>query len=103
MNRPNVRQGAIWLALLVPVLLAVLVRWDAGPGREVSDYALYIMHARNILAGRPYGDVGCVLLDGHPFRCPPPYPPGLPLMLAGWFAAFGEHAVSTALLMLVMS
>ncbi len=46
-----------------------------------GDYALYIMHAENIVAGRPYGATGYIF-DPQNWIHPAAYPPGLPLLLA---------------------
>lgn len=49
-------------------------KWD-------GDESLYIMNARNIIQGRPYGDVGFIP-NPRNFINPASYPPGLPLLLA---------------------
>ena len=48
-------------------------KWD-------GDYALYIMHARNIAEGLPYADTGFIPDPTKPIH-PASYPPGLPLLL----------------------
>ena len=92
-----------WLAVLLPTLLVLVLRWDAGPGRDVEDYAHYVLHARNIVEGRPYADIGCLPSRYTHFACPRLQPPGLPVTLAALFATVGEHRLTTALLMLAWS
>jgi len=69
---------SVALAAGVAVFLAGTLRkghnWD-------GDYALYIMHAENIVAGRPYGATGYIF-NPQNWIHPAAYPPGLPLLLA---------------------
>lgn len=71
------------------ILAGVLITGIAGfflstlrPGHNWDgDYALYIMHARNIIEQAPYADTGYVFNSQAPIH-PAAYPPGLPLLLA---------------------
>ena len=99
---PRGARAVPWLLALLPALLVVTIRWNAGPGRDVEDYAHYILHARNIVEGRPYGDIGCINSKYADFRCTP-QPPGTPLTLAALFFVVGEHPLTTGLLMLALS
>ena len=99
---PGSRRAGMWLLALLPTLLVIAIRWNAGPGRDVEDYAHYILHARNIVEGRPYGDIGCINSRFADFRCSP-QPPGTPLTLAALFFVVGEHPLTTALFMLAIS
>jgi hypothetical protein len=47
-----------------------------------DDFALYIRHAQNIAAGRPYSDTGYIYNPAVPIYGPPTYPPIFPLLLA---------------------
>lgn len=91
--RPDASRNAArwlpWLALL-PVALLFVRRWSWEPPAGASDYAQYILHARALLDGRPYGDIGYLY---HPLAWvvgPPVFPPGLPATLAPLIAVFGE-------------
>jgi Dolichyl-phosphate-mannose-protein mannosyltransferase len=54
-----------------------------------GDFALYVMHAQNIAAGRPYAETLYLHNPAHAWISPIAYPPGLPLMLAPLVAVFG--------------
>ena len=80
-GQPSRRAAAVLsvaLAAGVAVFLVGTLRkghnWD-------GDYALYIMHAENIVAGRPYGATGYIF-NPQNWIHPAAYPPGLPLLLA---------------------
>mgnify|MGYP003586561973 CR=1 FL=1 len=47
-----------------------------------DDSCLYILHARNIAQGTPYGDTGFLYDRSDAVYSPRTYPPGLPLLLA---------------------
>ena len=47
-----------------------------------DDFAQYILHARNIAEGLPYGDTGYIYNPANPFLAPRTYPPVYPLILA---------------------
>lgn len=82
--------GSWWNGRDVSAVLAgVLIAGIAGfflstlrPGHNWDgDYALYILHARNIVEQAPYRDTGYVFNPQAPIH-PAAYPPGLPLLLA---------------------
>ena len=54
-----------------------------------DDWAQYLMHARNLAGGQPYGATGYMFNPDAPNVGPPSYPPGLPLLLAPVIALFG--------------
>lgn len=59
------------------------------PGSDWDgDYALYILHAINIVQGAPYAETGYLFNPDSP-AWPASYPPGLPLLLAPVYAVFG--------------
>ncbi|MGH7712553.1 MAG: hypothetical protein ACREOG_14780, partial [Gemmatimonadaceae bacterium] len=90
-----------WLALfLVPFLALAVVHWDWSPATSASDYAQYLMHARAIIEGRPYGDIGYIYNPAAGLIGPPTFPPGLPLTLAPLVALGGVHSPLARLLML---
>ena len=71
----SLRKG-IFLTVLVGVGL-VAFYWSAisealGWG---GDFALYVLHARNLADGLPYGDTGYIYNPQYPSLSPPAYPP----------------------------
>jgi 4-amino-4-deoxy-L-arabinose transferase-like glycosyltransferase len=54
-----------------------------------DDWALYVLHARNLVEGRPYADTGFIYNPAAPFYSPGVYPPGLPVLLAPIYVAAG--------------
>ena len=56
-----------------------------------DDWAQYVLHAQNIVQGRPYAAIGYVFNPDFPNVGPPSYPPGLPLLLVAPIAWFGVN------------
>ena len=54
-----------------------------------DDWAQYVLHARNLVTGRPYPDTGYMFNPDFPFAGPPAYAPGAPLVLLPAVALFG--------------
>ncbi len=46
-----------------------------------DDFAQYLMHAKNLAEGRPYGQIGYIYNPHYPELGPPAYPPGTALLL----------------------
>ncbi|MGH8218503.1 MAG: hypothetical protein ACREUT_08055 [Steroidobacteraceae bacterium] len=75
--------------LLVLALIAAFLFGTVPRGQDWSgDAALYIMNARNIALGLPYGRTDYVPNPANPIY-PAAYPPGLPLLLAPIYRASG--------------
>lgn len=92
---PQQDQGhrpAGWLiaAAVVPFLLLALWHWSLGPGLHADDYGHYLLHARALVEGRPYGDIGFISTAFNPVVAPEAQPPGLPVTLAPILALAGE-------------
>ena len=47
-----------------------------------DDFAMYLMHARNIAEGKAYDETGYIFNDLEPEYAPQNYPPGFPLLIA---------------------
>ena len=67
----------------------------------MGDYAQYILHARALAEGRSYTDTEYMYSTYEPYLGPRAYPPGLPLLLAGFFGVtvgnwFRTYVVSAA-------
>ena len=102
MNPPvvNLRSGArsallrlrpgIVLALVIAAVFCVyLAVITGGMPAQATDWAMYVMHARNILHGRPYTETGYVVQPETLFEGANSYPSGYPLMLVPIYASFG--------------
>jgi hypothetical protein len=60
------------------------------PGHDWGDdFAQYILHARNLAAGKPYAETGYIFNPDHPNIGPVAYPPIFPLALAPLYAVAG--------------
>jgi hypothetical protein len=74
------RKSLLWVLFgIIVVFYAATVR----PGnRWGDDFALYILHAQNIVRGRPYATTGYIYNSAAPQYSPSIYPPVFPLLLA---------------------
>lgn len=93
LDRPGTAAGADRreVAALAVAVIAIVVLHGLllRPGHEWSDdFAMYLAHALNLLAGRPYGDTGYI---ANPWAVPGPatYPPVYPLAIVPAIAAWG--------------
>jgi hypothetical protein len=77
--------------VLALVPFGVLAAWHAGwsPAASMGDYAQYLLHARALLEGRSYTDIGYIYQPETADIGPPAYPPGLPLVLVPILALTG--------------
>jgi hypothetical protein len=76
------------LLVLAPLLPLYLTNWQ--PGHDWGDdFAMYLLHARNLAEGRPYGDTGYLYNASYPSLGPRAYPPGFPLLIAPIYACCG--------------
>ena len=89
--RLDVSPAAAFGIAVIPFILLSLAHWHLGPLLVASDYAQYLLHARAIVDGRPYGDIGYLYSPLTPFVGPPLQPPGLPLTLAPLMWMFGMN------------
>ncbi len=78
--------------LLVPFFVVVALRWDWAPSTTSGDYAQYLSHARALVEGRPYGDIGYIYQPAAGLIGPQNQPPGLPVTLAPLVALGGVHS-----------
>ncbi len=91
MTRGFLIASLVWLAILTTLQLAAL-----KPGHEYTggDFALYILHAKNIAEGRPYADTGYIYNPHFASHSPPIYPPLYPAMIAPIYRRFGLNFVA---------
>lgn len=99
---PSARAAtARWLAvLLVPFFVLLALRWNWPPSATSGDYAQYLSHARALVEGRPYSDIGYIFQPAASLIGPRNYPPGLAVTLAPIVALGGVHSPLVRLLML---
>ena len=77
------------LLAVLPFAVVAWEHWTDLPSIHSSDYAQYLLHAKAIAEGRPYGDVGYIFTQYNPLIGPRLQPPGWPLILAPFVAVFG--------------
>jgi len=83
------RSSVILLAALI-VFTAVFYILTLRDGHDWGDdFALYIMHARNLVNGIPYSQIGLIPNPAVPHLGPSFYPPGFPFMLVPAIKAYG--------------
>ncbi len=78
--------------LILLSVVAIGIFWFASMRIGTSwgdDWAMYVHHAKNITEGKAYGDTGLIYNPDYPTYAPKTYPPGFPLILAPFYAAFG--------------
>ncbi len=85
------------LAPFLPVLLTMLLYLAlATPGVDpiTTDWAMYVMHARNIATGHAYADTFYVYQPEVAATGGATYPSGYPLLLAPVYAIFGMNILA---------
>jgi hypothetical protein len=83
------RANAWLLVALLPYLVLAAGHWPYLPSRFNGDYAQYILHAKALVEGRSYGDIGYLFTPYNSLVSPREQPPGWPLLLAPGVALFG--------------
>jgi 4-amino-4-deoxy-L-arabinose transferase-like glycosyltransferase len=77
-------------AFLIVLYAYFAARLTPGVVSEGTDWAMYVMHARNIAEGLPYTHTGYVFQPESTTEVGAnSYPSGFPLLLAPFYAAFG--------------
>jgi|SRR5579872_1813591 len=85
----GMRHGIVLALVVAAVFCVYLAMVTDGMVTQATDWAMYVMHARNILHGRPYTETGYVVQPETLFEGANSYPSGYPLMLVPFYAAFG--------------
>jgi len=86
-----------WLTIVLLVYAivgALTISHDIAWG---DDWAQYVLHARNLLAGHAYADTGYIFNVDAPNVGPPTYPPGLPMLLAAAMSICGLNLIALKL------
>lgn len=87
---PSGRRWIVGLALgLLPFIAIVAGRWTMPPSASSGDFAQYLMHAKALSEGRPYSDIGYIYSRYNAQVGPRNQPPGWPVVLTPFVAAFG--------------
>lgn len=76
------RWAILWIVVVASVQIITLREGHLWGG----DFALFLLHARNLVEGLPYAATGYI--PSH-FYGPPTYPPGFPLLIAPVYALVG--------------
>jgi len=92
------------LRCLCPLLLILAIGaghvWALRPGHEWGDdFALYLLHARNLVEGQPYAATGYLYNPHYSSIGPPTYPPAAPALLAPLYAHWGLNLEAMKLAM----
>lgn len=88
------------LALVVLVAGFHLLTIQEGAGWYGDSYQ-YVLHAENLVEGRPYGDTGYIQNADY-YLAPATYPAGFPVLLAPVVALFGTSAQAIEILLLTV-
>lgn len=83
-----------WLFVFIIVSLGCLYFFSLRPGHDWGDdFAAYILHAKNIVGGRAYSDIGFIQ---NPFNriAPEAYPPVFPFLLSTVYRLFGMNLLA---------
>jgi hypothetical protein len=101
---PGRRPGALaWAFALAPFTLLALWRMTPGLALEMDDAGQYLMHARALVEGRSYRDIGYIYTPMSAFAGPASAPPGLPVTLVPVLALSGGALLPVRLLMLAFA
>ena len=90
---------AQWAIVLVAIALVVVTHASHGLLFNLDDQGQYLSHARALLDGRPYGDIGFIYTNYNNFIGPVVEPPGLPLLIAPALAVSGPGLVPVRVVM----
>jgi len=82
-----------WVILAVAVLATVLVHAPHGLPFNWDDQGQYLSHARALIEGRPYTDIGFIYTTYNNFIGPVAEPPGFPVLIAPALAISGPGLV----------
>jgi len=97
------RRRTVGLLLLgiLPFLILAVAHWSTLPAAKGGDYAQYLLHAKAIVDGRSYGDIGYLFTPYNPIIGPRVQLPGWPLLLAPGVAVFGTSLAYAKLLAII--
>lgn len=88
MKQPRVGVTALIVAVLA---IVIWIHWGHGPELGADDHGQYLLHAKALVEGRPYTDIGFIHSQYSTLVAPIAEPPGLPVLIAGVFSLAGMH------------
>src|SRR5688572_7008585 len=80
---------AQWAIVIVAIALVVVTHASHGLLFNLDDQGQYLSHAKALLDGRPYGDIGFIYTNYNNFIGPVVEPPGTPALIAPALAISG--------------
>ena len=92
-----------WLLSLLPFALLALLPGIPGHGLDADDYAQYLMHARALASGQPYGHILYIHSSLNPWVGPASMLPGLPVLLAPVLRLGGTALVPWVMLLVALA
>lgn len=95
------RSGSLLILALLPFAALTVYHWNWGTPPGFGDHAQYLAHARALVEGRAYTDIGYIYHPAAPMLGPRAYPPGLPLTLTPIVALFGVNSSMNQVLMIL--
>src|SRR5262245_54432227 len=101
-SRPRAQTWA-WVLALAPFAVLAILKAHPGLGLVEDDAGQYLMHARALAEGRPYGDTGYIFSPMARWIGPRLAPPGLPLVLAGIYKVFGANLIVMTTVMVLFA
>ncbi len=100
-GRPPARRAAV--LFLTVAIAGIVYAATLRSGQDWGgDFAMYIMHARNIAEGIPYGQTGYIINPSVPSLGPRTYPPVYPMLLSPIYRFFGMDFRAMKLELVVM-
>lgn len=87
------------LTILVGIFIVHVITLRSGQPWW-DDFALYLLHARNLVEGLPYGETGYLYNPLNSFHSPAAYPPGLPLIIVPVYALLGPDLYAIRIVLL---
>ncbi len=88
MSNPSLTARRAILPLLAIILATYVVTLKSGV-HWGDDFAYYLHHAQNLIAGRPYAETGLIENPAVRNLSPRYYPPGFPILIAPALEIFG--------------
>ena len=78
-----------WAIVLIAIVVVVVTHASHGLPFNLDDQGQYLSHAKALLEGRPYGDIGFIYTNYNNFIGPVVEPPGIPVLIAPALAISG--------------
>jgi hypothetical protein len=94
--RPMLERTFVPAVMILGIAVCLIASLRSGQQWD-GDFALYIMNARNIALGLPYGQTPYLWNAANTIH-PAAYPPGFPLLIAPVYAALGVNVLAVKVL-----